>query len=36
MQLMKNIGFDFGYEKGSGAPNFNQGDQFGGNLNLKF
>lgn len=28
--------FDFTYEKGSGAPNFNQGDQFGVGLTVSF
>lgn len=28
--------FDFKYQKGSGAPNFNQGDQFGMGLTLTF
>lgn len=28
--------FDFTYERGSGAPNFNQGDQFGAGLTLSF
>ena len=28
--------FDFKYEKGSGAPNFNQGDQFGLGLTVEF
>ena len=35
IQILKNIAFEFGYEKGSGAPNFNTGDQFGGNLKVK-
>jgi hypothetical protein len=26
--------FDFKYQKGSGAPNFNQGDQFGMGLTV--
>ncbi len=28
--------FDFVYEKGSGAPNFNQGSQFGAGLSISF
>jgi len=32
----KNYYFDFTYEKGSGAPNFNQGEQFGINLGVSF
>jgi hypothetical protein len=28
--------FDFEYQKGSGAPNFNQGDQFGIGLTVTF
>lgn len=28
--------FDFLYEKGSGAPNFNEGDQFSANLTIAF
>lgn len=28
--------FDFLYEKGSGAPNFNEGDQFSASLTIKF
>ncbi|MDX1911574.1 MAG: hypothetical protein SFV22_08825 [Saprospiraceae bacterium] len=28
--------FDLGYEKGSGAPNFNQGEQFGATLTVSF
>lgn len=35
IQILKNLAFEFGYEKGSGAPNFNTGDQFGGNLKVK-
>ncbi len=27
---------DFSYEKGSGAPNFNEGDQFSANLSIQF
>ena len=34
--LTKNYFFDFVYEKGSGAPNFNQGDQFGMGLTVSF
>ncbi|MBK6346491.1 MAG: hypothetical protein IPF68_11240 [Bacteroidales bacterium] len=32
----KNRFFDFKYQKGSGAPNFNEGDQFGMGLTLMF
>ena len=28
--------FDFQYQKGSGAPNFNQGDQYGIGLTISF
>jgi hypothetical protein len=34
--ITKEYSFDLKYEKGSGAPNFNQGDQFGANLNITF
>jgi hypothetical protein len=36
LTLTKDKSFDFFYEKGSGAPNFNKGDQFGGNLTVAF
>ncbi len=36
MYLVKNKYFDFIYEKGSGAPNFNQGEQFGTGLSITF
>ena len=32
----KNRYFDFVYQKGSGAPNFNKGDQYGINLTVGF
>ena len=32
----KDFFFDIKYEKGSGAPNFNQGDQFSANLGIVF
>lgn len=32
----KDIYYDFTYEKGSGAPNFNQGDQYGMGLTVAF
>lgn len=34
--LKKDYYFDLGYEKGSGAPNFNQGEQFTANLGVRF
>ena len=34
--LNPNQAFDFTFEKGSGAPNFNQGRQFSANLTLIF
>ena len=34
--LKKDYYFDLGYEKGSGAPNFNQGEQFTTNLGIRF
>lgn len=34
--LTKDYYFDLGYEKGSGAPNFNQGEQFTANLGIRF
>lgn len=34
--LNKDYYFDLGYEKGSGAPNFNQGEQFTTNLGIRF
>ena len=34
--LHKDLYFDFGYEKGSGAPNFNQGEQFTANIGFQF
>jgi hypothetical protein len=34
--LTKDYFFDFTYEKGSGAPNFNQGEQFGVGLTVSF
>lgn len=34
--LKKDYYFDFGYEKGSGAPNFNEGEQFTANLGVRF
>ena len=36
LYLNKNYYFDFIYEKGSGAPNFNQGAQFGASLGVTF
>jgi hypothetical protein len=36
LYLVKNKYFDFTYEKGSGAPNFNQGEQFGAGLSITF
>jgi hypothetical protein len=36
LYLAKNKYFDFVYEKGSGAPNFNQGEQFGTGLSITF
>ncbi len=36
LYLVKNKYFDFTYEKGSGAPNFNQGEQFGTGLSITF
>lgn len=34
--LTKDKFFDLKYENGSGAPNFNEGDQFSANLTIKF
>lgn len=34
--LTQEKSFDFTYEKGSGAPNFNKGDQFSANLTIAF
>jgi hypothetical protein len=34
--ITKDYYVDFGYEKGSGAPNFNQGEQFTTNLSVRF
>jgi len=34
--ITDDFGFDFTYEKGAGAPNFNQGDQFSANLAFAF
>lgn len=34
--LKKDYYFDLGYEKGSGAPNFNQGEQFTAGLGIRF
>jgi len=34
--LKKDYYLDFGYEKGSGAPNFNEGEQFTTNLTVRF
>jgi hypothetical protein len=34
--LGKDKSFDFTFERGSGAPNFNEGDQFSGNLTIAF
>jgi hypothetical protein len=34
--LAKDRHFDLDYEKGSGAPNFNRGDQFSANLTVSF
>jgi len=34
--IAKDYFVDFGYEKGSGAPNFNQGEQFTANLAVRF
>jgi hypothetical protein len=36
LTVAKDRHFDFFYEKGSGAPNFNKGDQFGANLTVTF
>lgn len=36
IQVIKNLGLDVGYQRGSGAPNFNEGGQFAGKLNLSF
>lgn len=36
LYMTKSYYFDFIYEKGSGAPNFNQGDQYGVNLGVSF
>jgi hypothetical protein len=36
LYLVKNKYFDFTYEKGSGAPNFNKGEQFGAGLSVTF
>jgi hypothetical protein len=33
--LNKDYCFDLGYEKGSGAPNFNQDEQFTTNLGIR-
>lgn len=34
--LPYDLSFDFSYQKSSGAPNFNQGDQFSANLTVAF
>ena len=34
--LNKDKHFDFSYEKGSGAPNFNEGEQYSANLTVSF
>ncbi len=34
--LSHNYHFDLSYQKGSGAPNFNKGDQFGASLGISF
>jgi hypothetical protein len=34
--LANDKSFDFSYQKGSGAPNFNRGDQFGAGLTIEF
>ncbi len=36
LKLNDNTQLDFRFEHGSGAPNFNEGDQFGTNLTIKF
>jgi hypothetical protein len=36
LYLSRDYSFDFYYEKGSGAPNFNQGEQFGAGLSVTF
>ena len=36
LQLAEDKAFDFSYDKGSGAPNFNEGDQFGMGLRISF
>jgi hypothetical protein len=36
LYLNPNYHLDFVYEKGSGAPNFNNGDQFGASLGISF
>lgn len=36
LYLSRNYYFDLQYQKGSGAPNFNKGDQFGVNLGISF
>ncbi|GAA4736562.1 hypothetical protein [Flavisolibacter ginsenosidimutans] len=36
LYLAQNKSFDFIYEKGSGAPNFNTGEQFGAGLSISF
>jgi hypothetical protein len=35
-QLISDKSFDLLYERGSGAPNFNKGDQFSANLTIQF
>ena len=36
LKLAGSSAIDFTYEKGSGAPNFNEGDQFGVGLTFAF
>jgi len=36
IKLRQNLVYDLGYAKGSGAPNFNEGDQFSGRLTVIF
>ena len=36
LTVIENRHFDFTYEKGSGAPNFNEGSQFSANLAVTF
>jgi hypothetical protein len=36
LMITKDYAIDLGYEKGSGAPNFNEGEQFTSNLIIRF